>query len=168
MDPQAHKCNPPKSEFSLSGPTFIKLLRVLLDRGVPFRLRTQGISMHPFIKNGDLITVSPLPTVLPRLGDVVAFLSPRGRRIVAHRVIGKRGNLLLTKGDNISRADRPISAADILGYVTKVERNGNEFSLGLGPERLIIALLTRRGRLYPLLFPVWKLVRPIARWCRSE
>ena len=47
-----------------------------------------------------------------------------------------------------------------MGRVTRVERNGKEIFFGLGPERFLIAFLTRRGLLFPLLYPLWRMVRP--------
>ena len=85
-------------EFSLSGPALIKLLRAVLERGAPFRFRARGFSMSPFIRNGDVITVSPLSAASPRIGDVAAFIHPRTRRLVVHRIIGKKGVSFFHKG----------------------------------------------------------------------
>lgn len=150
-------------ELSFSGPAFVELIRAVLDKGVPFRFKAKGLSMHPFIRHGDVITISPLFDNLPRYGDVVAFVRPRTFALVVHRVVGKRDGAFIIKGDNTVHFDEPIPTASILGSVTKVERDGKEVYLGLGPERLFIAFLTRRGVLLPLLFPVCKLARFIAR-----
>jgi signal peptidase I len=135
----------------------------VLDRGVPFRFKAKGISMHPFIRHGDVITITPLFDNLPRYGDVVAFVRPKASTLVVHRVVGKRDGAFIIKGDNVACSDEPIPTASILGSVTKVERDGKEIYLGLGPERLFIAFLTRRGILPPLLLSVCKLARFIAR-----
>lgn len=150
-------------ELSLSGPALVELLQAVLDKGMPFRFRAKGFSMSPFIKDGDVITVSPLSSAPPRLGEVVAFVHPALEKLVVHRVVGKRGNSYCTRGDSALKMDGLIAEADILGHVTRVERDGKAVSLGLGPERLLIAFLTRRGLLLPFLRPVWKLVRPIVR-----
>ncbi len=135
----------------------------MLDRGVPFRFKAKGLSMHPFIRHGDVITITPLSENLPRYGDVVAFVRPRTFALVVHRVVGKRDGAFLIKGDNVACFDEPVPMASILGSVTKVERGGKEVYLGLGPERLFIAFLTRRGILSPLLLPVYRLARLITR-----
>jgi signal peptidase I len=119
--------------------------------------------MYPFIRHGDVITITPLSDNLPRYGDVVAFVRPRTFALVVHRVVGKRDDAFLIKGDNVACFDEPIPTASILGSVTKVERDGKEIYLGLGPERLLIAFLTRRGILSPLLLLVYKLARLIVR-----
>ena len=149
--------------LSLSNPAFIELLQTVLDKGVPFRFRAEGFSMYPFIRSGDVITLSPLSNTVPRLGNVVAFTSPGMGKLIVHRIIKKSGNSFLIKGDNLPGVDGRIPEANILGCVTKVERNGKEVFSGIGPERILIALFSRRGVLFTLLLPFWKLVRPIIR-----
>ena len=92
-------------ELSLSGPAFVELIRAVLDRGVPFRFKAKGLSMHPFIRHGDVITITPLSENLPRYGDVVAFVRPRTFALVVHRVVGKRDGAFLIKGDNVACYD---------------------------------------------------------------
>jgi len=148
----------------LSGPALVKILQAVLDKGVPCRFRAKGFSMTPFIKDGDVITVSPLSNALPRLGDVVAFIHPETERLVVHRMVGQNGNYFLVRGDNTSSVTNDlIPKENILGCTTRVEREGNEVFLGLGPERLLIALLTRTGLLSSLLPPLWRLVRPFVK-----
>ena len=117
--------------------------------------------MSPFIKDSDIITVSPLHSASPNIGDVVAFISPGIGRLVIHRVVGKRGKSYFIKGDNIPGSDGLVPEAIILGCISKVERNGKDVFFGLGPERFLIAFLTRWGFLFHLLVPVWRLVRSI-------
>lgn len=149
-------------ELSLSSQSLRELLRAVLDKGASFRFRAKGFSMSPFIKDGDVLTVALWQGTTPRLGDVVVFTHPGTGKLIIHRVIEKKTDSYLTKGDNSPEGDGLISKADILGRVTKAERNGKEISLGLGPERFVIAFLTRRG-LFPLLRPVWRFVRLIIR-----
>jgi len=114
--------------------------------------------MSPFIKDGDVLTITPVQTSAPGFGDVVVFTHPHTGKLIIHRIIGKKAGSYLTKGDNAPEGDGLISRAAILGRVTKVERNGKYISLGLGPDRFIIAFVIRKG-LLPLLNPVWRFVR---------
>ena len=150
-------------DLSLSGPVLIDLLAAVLEKGARFRFQAKGFSMSPFIKDGDVVTVSPLSECSLGLGDVVAFINPAIRNLVVHRLVGKRGNSYLIKGDNTAETDGSIAKTNILGCVTKVERNGKRVFLGLGPERFLLSILTRTGLLFPLLNPMWRLVRPIFR-----
>jgi phage repressor protein C with HTH and peptisase S24 domain len=151
-------------ELSLSGPALVELLLAVLGEGKPFRFRATGPSMSPCIQDGDVILVAPLPLgASARLGQVVAFVHSGTRQLAVHRVVAKRGGSFLLKGDNSSLADGLFPAASILGYVVTVERDGQEVRIGLGPERLLIAFLTRWRPLWYWLRPVWRLIRPIAR-----
>ena len=149
-----------QGELSLSGSAFITLLRAVLDKGVSFRFRATGFSMSPFIRNGDVLTVSPL-SGRARLGDVVAFVKRQTGGLVIHRVVRTGATHCLIRGDNSSRDDGYVSEADILGRITKVERNGKKILLGRGPERYLISLLARKGLLVPFFLPVPRRLRTI-------
>jgi hypothetical protein len=150
-------------ELPLSGPALIELLRAVLDKEALFRFRAKGFSMSPFIKDDDVVTVSHLWGGSPRVGDVVAFVSPCAERLVVHRVLCKKGDHYLIKGDSAPEPNGLVPRINILGRVRRVERSGKGVLLGLGPERILIALLTRNGLIFNLLLPIWRLIRPIAR-----
>ena len=148
------------SELSLSRVALAGLMRGVLARGIPFRFRAKGWSMTPFILDGDVISVSPLPRGLPGIGDVVAFMRPEMETLVVHRVIARRGGACLIQSDNSHGGDDGLVPREsILGRVTRVERGGRVIRLGLGPERLLIALLSRLG----LLLPLWQRLSPLLR-----
>jgi hypothetical protein len=113
--------------------------------------------MHPFIKDNDVITISPLKKNLTQTGDIVAFVNPRTDKLTIHRILKKNGNTYLAMGDNVSRVDGFIRQENILGRVTKIERNGKKCILGLGLERYLIVVLNRKKLLFRLS-PVRKLI----------
>jgi hypothetical protein len=119
--------------------------------------------MSPFIKDGDLLTVSPNVCSSPGIGDVVAFIHKETGRLLIHRVVGKNGESYLTRGDNTLEEDGFTYRANILGHISKVERNGKKVSLGLGPERFLIAYLTRKGLLLSFVLPIWRVFPSIIR-----
>lgn len=146
-------------ELSLSGQALEELLRSVLAKGMCCRFCVKGFSMSPFIRDGDVVTVAPLGSGGLGLGDVVVFLSVRGGGPVIHRIVGKWDGSYLLKGDNLPESDGMVPPANILGYIKAVERNGKRISFGLGPEKVLIALLTRRGLLSPMLLPFRKALR---------
>jgi len=148
-------------ELSLTGSVFIELLQATLAKGVPFRFRARGFSMDPFIRDGDVITVSPLGEDSPGLGDVVAFVQREIEKLFIHRVIRIKENSYFIKGDNTRGVGSPVPPANVLGLVTRVERGRKRVFIGLGPERFLIALLTRKGWTIPLVRVAVKLLRPI-------
>ncbi len=134
-------------EMPLSGQALLELMRAVLARGLPFRFCARGWSMAPFIRDGDVITVSPLQQA-PGFGEVVAFVRPGTESLVVHRVVARHGAASLVQGDAESEdADWPVLQESLLGRVTRVERNGRKVWLGLGPERAVIAWLSRLGQL---------------------
>ena len=157
---------PAERELSLTGPAFIELLQATLGKGAPFRFRARGFSMDPFIRDGDVITVSPLGEDLPGVGDVVAFVQREIEKPLVHRVIGIKANSYFMKGDNTTGVDSPVPTANLLGLVMRVERGRKRVLIGLGPERFLIALLTRKGLMIPLVGFAVKLLGSIRNMMR--
>lgn len=120
--------------------------------------------MSPFIRDGDVITIAPVqPTSRARpggVGQVVAFVNPASRRLVVHRIIGRREACFVLQGDNMrGPVVDQAGASDIIGRVVRVERGRRRVWLGLGPERYVIAVLSQAGMLLPILRRVGVLVR---------
>jgi hypothetical protein len=151
------------SDLPLSGRGLVDLLRAVLHKGVPVRFQAKGFSMSPFIKNNDVVTISPLQGTQPSLGDIIAFAHPETQGLYIHRIVRNKGGFCVTKGDNRSQTEESVPIENILGSVTRVERDGRHVFLGLGPERFLIAFLGRRGLLFPFLFPLWRILRPFMR-----
>jgi signal peptidase I len=147
----------------LSGRALVEILRASLHKGASVRFRARGFSMTPFIRNEDVITLSPLQGSSPGRGDVIAFVLPEADMLCVHRIVGKRGDLYVSKGDNSSEADESVLREDILGFVTRLERNGKEVHLGLGPERFLIGFLGARGLLLPVILSLKKALRAIVK-----
>jgi hypothetical protein len=135
-------------DLPLSGQALIGLMQEVLGKGRPFRFRAKGWSMSPLIRDRDVITITPIPQKTPGVGEIVAFIHPVFQKLVVHRVVGRKGASWLILGDNLEGAtDGWIEARDILGRLTRVEREGQEVRMGLGPERILIAWLSRTGLL---------------------
>jgi len=151
------------SDLPLSGRGLVDLLRAVLQKGVPVRFQAKGFSMSPFIKNNDVVTISPGQGTRPGLGDIIAFAHPETQGLCIHRIVCNKDGFFVTKGDNRSQTDESVPIENILGSVARVERDGKQIFLGLGSERFLIAFLGRRGLLFPILLPLWRLVRPFMR-----
>lgn len=147
-------------ELRLSGLKMVQMLKAVLEKGVPCRFRAKGSSMAPFIRNGDVITISPSFDSRIRLGDVGAFIRPIRGTLAVHRIVRKKGGYFLAKGDNKHNGNERIPNANLLGLVTRVERDGKSVSIGLGPERYLISFLSRNGYLSPVLIYASKIVCP--------
>jgi hypothetical protein len=149
-------------ELLLSGAALAGLMSSVLERGASLRFCARGTSMAPLIQDGDLIQVVPLQGKSLRLGDVAAFIQPASGKLVVHRLVNRRGQEAWFSGDNMRGAlEGPLALENVLGRVAAVERAGRAVALGLGPERRLVALLSRSGLLLPLirsLAPFYRLV----------
>jgi len=148
-------------ELTLSGVSLHEMLCTVLNKGMTFRFKARGSSMSPFLKDGDVLTISPKRQNFFGKGDVVAYRHQMLNKIVIHRIIGKKNGFYMLKGDNTAGNTDLVCEKDILGYVSRVERNGEKAHFGLGPERYLISLLTRFDLLVPLMLPLRKIFRPM-------
>jgi hypothetical protein len=113
--------------------------------------------MCPFIKDGDVVTVSPLSEKKAGVGDVVAFEHPVTHGLAVHRIVDRKRGQLEIQGDNAPDGDGLVLLDCVIGVVKRVERQGRTIEFGLGPEKRLIALMSRRGAL-----PRWRL--RLSRW----
>ena len=149
--------------LTLSGTALREFLQSVLAKGASFRFKARGFSMHPFIKDGEVVTVSPVPGGRLHAGDVVAFCHPQSGRLVVHRILKKNPQGFILRGDNCDEADGLVPAASIVGRVTAVEGNSWIKWLGWGPERLLPALLSGYHRLQPLRYRIRRALGPFIR-----
>ena len=139
-----------------------ELLRATVERGASLRTTVRGFSMSPFIKDGDALTVSPMGERDPRVGEVIAFVSPLNGRMAVHRVVSRTTSGWLLRGDNSLEADGVVGLEGMIGRVVRVERGGRDVRLGVRAGGSLIAGLNR-GRGLTRLRALWRLPRRIAR-----
>lgn len=145
---------------SMPSAAFAELMAAVLDKNAPFRFTAPGFSMSPFIRDGDVITIAPGRL---RYGDVVAFLNSFRDKLTVHRIVHISRAGYLIKGDNAPEPDGRVPRSSIIGRVVRVEHRGRQVWLGLGIERVAIAFLSRRGWLFPVFMPLWRMVRPLVK-----
>jgi signal peptidase I len=138
----------------LSGPALAAVARDVLARDRSFRFLAPGASMSPFIRSGDVLTLVPFDPESCAPGDVVAFARPGTSALVVHRVTLATGSWCRIQGDNNQEPDGGIPCDTIIGRVSRVERAGRQVRFGLGPERALIALLSRQGWLHRCMIPL--------------
>lgn len=153
-------------DLPISGPALIGLFQAVLERGKPFRFRAGGASMSPSIRDGDVITVHP-PAGTPRLGDVVAHVFAETGKLAVHRIVGRTDGRWLIAGDGVYGEHDQAREAEILGFVTRIERNGKDVRFGLGPERRLIAVVTRHRLTRETARLLWRLLRPFHAWLQG-
>lgn len=149
--------------------SFSQIMLDVLQRDKSFRFCANGISMSPFIRDGDIITISPI-CGLVAIGDVIVVLTEK-KGFFVHRIIGINKDNFVIKGDNREEIDGEYPRKLICGVVTKVERNTKIVKLGFGPEKLAIALLSRGNILRRVVHHtsrIIKLPHQVVLWHRQE
>lgn len=103
------------------------------------------------------------------LGEVVAFM--HGGQLVVHRVVHRRGRLLVTRGDATVLPDPPVEAGSVLGRVVEAAPSGAGWQ-PVGPptalprrDRLLAALLLSATVL--LMLGSAPLARRLAQWLQD-
>ncbi|MBN1483584.1 MAG: S24/S26 family peptidase [Chloroflexia bacterium] len=122
----------------------------LLRRDHTVRLRVRGWSMHPAIRDGEVVRIAPIRNRRLCLGQVLLCLGAAGRPFV-HRLVRRRWSegqsLLCLASDCFPGPAEWIAARQVLGRVVAIERGGRRIPLD-GP----------RGRLRGW---TWMLLRPL-------
>src|ERR1700691_598157 len=77
------------------------------------RLKVTGTSMLPSVWPGDILTVRRRTTTDLLPGQIV--LCYRNQGFVAHRLVDKRSDCIITRGDALSHEDRPFQNDEVLG-----------------------------------------------------
>jgi hypothetical protein len=130
-------------ELPLSPSAMASLAEGVLAKGAAFRFRAKGNSMHPFIRNHDVLTLIPIGPSGPEVGDVVAVMLPGGDHLLVHRVIAIKQGVCVLKGDGLVSVDGEFSIHLLLGKVVKVHRNHRRIRFGLGLEKKSLAWIGR-------------------------
>lgn len=89
-------------------------------RGGAVWLTVRGGSMAPAMRDGDRLLVSPLDSLeTPQEGDIV--IAKRAGRLVAHRLVARTGEAIVTRGDACLRDDPPLPSENILARVVAID-----------------------------------------------
>ena len=126
---------------------FPGLVSTLLGEGRDVRFSAPGRSMYPAIREGETITVRPVPPAAVKKGDILLYRWQEG--VIAHRVVGiERGaagnTWLILRGDASGARTERVAPDQVLGRVVAVNRNGRQLDL------------------YSIRSTVWRLLHPFA------
>jgi len=138
------------------GPDYIlwDMAMELLQNRNMVRFQAPGVSMSPFIRHHEMITVKPCSHRDITFGDIILYHGfgnqsphssiPLEDKKIVHRFLWRReadGELrLITKGDNNYHCDSPVSPHQVLGKVVKIEKNGWKLRLDTPFGRLLNTL----------------------------
>lgn len=95
--------------------------------------------MFPTLKSGDALIIKKINSKAElQVGDIVVYTTAETMLNTVHRIIAKRSNHIITRGDNNNHPDKsPIDYNDIVGIVTAVRRNGKTIIISGGVRGLL-------------------------------
>ncbi len=123
----------------------------LLHVNSSLRFIARGMSMFPFIRPGDIVTVHVIGKKPVRPGDIVAYIDRSTKRITSHRILDLNGPFVLTRGDNNTCRDEQLGRQDILGKVVHVHRRGKELQFSIKWGKRMLAVLSGANILHKIL-----------------
>lgn len=149
---------PVKTEIlNLKREDFASIAQEVLGRGRILRFKAKGGSMSPFIRNGDVLEVAPFKGKI-NLGDIILYHSSCGSPVI-HRVIQRRKESIITKGDSVPGSDQPMLFKQVLGRVVAIEKNGWRIRLDKPMVRFLNILLALISPFSFLIYPPLRLIK---------
>jgi signal peptidase I len=106
------------------------LRKQLIENNHAVKIVASGYSMFPFMRNGDIQTISPVPIEEIKVGDVAVF--ERDNDWISHRVIAIHNNnkiILTLRGDTCIQLDPLVTKANYIGKTVAFERGAQTINL---------------------------------------
>jgi len=107
------------------------LRKQLIENNHAVKIVASGYSMFPFMRNGDVQTISPVPIEEIKVGDVAVF--ERDNDWISHRVIDirkiKNETTLILRGDTCIQLDPLVTKANYIGKTVGFERGAQTIIL---------------------------------------
>lgn len=133
-----------------------RFMEIILASDKKVKIKVYGKSMHPFIKERDILTVYPMIKDDIEVGDVVAIRDIKRKKVIIHRIIKKTTDQYLIKGDNCINPDGTFHREMLIGKIKKIERSNKNVSFGFGFEKCFIAYLSEKGWLNTCVIPLMR------------
>jgi len=134
----------------------------ILKRGGTFCFKAKGFSMHPFVRDGDILIIHPASNQTLRKGDVVLYMST-DYKLIAHRITAAthRGDDLVftLRGDMAPASTEQVSSKKILGKVVSLRRGRKVIHVDKGCKRLSSLLWAKSVLLLPCLFNILRMIK---------
>lgn len=130
----------------------------LLRQATPVSFRAGGPSMHPTLRDGEIIRIRPMRKDDPRPGAILLYLETG--RLGLHRAVrrDRRSCRVHLAADAAPRGGRWVSESDLLGVAESVVRAGRERRLD-GALARFSGLARHAARPLLRLWLVWRPLR---------
>jgi signal peptidase I len=128
------------------------LRKQLIENNHAVKIVASGYSMFPFMRNGDVQTISPVPIEEINVGDVAVF--ERDNDWISHRVIDIRKTnnaiTLILRGDTCIQIDPLVTKENYIGKTVGFERGGNVYEVSSFKRKNKRIVLFGKWRVLPL------------------
>jgi signal peptidase I len=115
---------------------FIDMSTELLRQGKNVRFRAPGLSMHPTIKEGEIITVVPISSFDIKRGDILLYIV--GKKVIAHRVVRIKREKNDSKSPSSTNSSTHASTPSLAHSSTHSSTQASTHSKELNPRHLFI------------------------------
>lgn len=95
-----------------------------IAEGKTVQLRVKGTSMLPFLRDGDFAILVPFDQAGLKVGDVVLFTYRK--KVLLHRIIRRKGDNLVLKGDGIRKAKETITTQHVIALMKQIIRKNGK------------------------------------------
>jgi len=139
---------------------FASIAQDVLGRGRILRFKAKGGSMSPSIRSGDVVEVVPFKGKI-NFGDIILYHSSYGNSII-HRVIQRKKEGIITKGDSSFSSDQPLLSKQVLCRVAAVEKNGWRIILDTPTGAFLNIFLATISPFSFLIYPSLRFMKPVS------
>ena len=115
-------------------------MKKILEGGGNVTLNPKGISMMPLLRQGKDGVVLKKTDTVPKKYDIVFYTRPDGK-FVLHRIVGKRKDGFVLRGDNQIENEYGVNPRAIIATVTHICRGGKVISCKSIKYRLYVWFL---------------------------
>ena len=130
------------------------LRKQLIENNHSVKIVASGYSMFPFMRNGDIQTISPVHIEEIQIGDVAVF--EHNNDWISHRVVDirKRNSetTLILRGDTSMQIDPLVTKENYIGKTVAFERGGKIYSVEKMKFRNLIIVRLGTLRVLFLIF----------------
>lgn len=123
---------------------------------------TAGESMRPLFRTHKDAVVLKKPDREFKKYDAVLYKSPMGRYVL-HRVIGRRGDILIIRGDNTYKKEY-VRSDSVIAYMISFNRGGKHYDVDSRGYKSYCILW---NFIYPVRYTVHK-VLSLMRWMKRK
>ncbi len=133
------------------------LIREAIERNGTLKFRLKGTSMRPFLREGDILTVSALRSQKISVGDLVIYHD--GMSITCHRVFRTFKNNFQLKADAAMTADEFLKKGRLMGKVVELQKGGLILNMNNNAGRIANMVISRASLVTALLYAALAKIR---------